>query len=366
MALINGTNINDSITGTLDDDTINGFAGNDSLNGNNGIDVMDGGDGDDNVSGNRGNDIMMGGAGNDRLFWIDGDGSDLIFGGAGSDSVEFTGASRIFAPNGGPSIPADDILTLTRDPASDDVLLRRTNLTPITLRIDGVETINISGVEGNDSLTVGSLIGTSVSSIRFSGGLGNDFLDARNIGAARVTAFGDAGNDILLAGVQNDVLTGGSGNDNLFGGSGNDTLTGIDTGNFVNPGRGELDTLIGGAGRDRFVLGNRSSGQARLFYDDGDNTFDGDNNIFTGMDGVSDFALIADFQSGTDVIQLVGSANDYVIRNVGGSLSRGSTAQDVGIFKKRPSLIQPDELIAVVQDVGGSTLNLNSSQFSFV
>jgi Ca2+-binding RTX toxin-like protein len=357
----------DTINGNRGDDIIRGLGGNDLLNGGDGVDLLDGGDGNDNVSGNKGDDTMLGGAGNDRLFWIDGDGSDNISGGTGVDTVTFTGASTVTRPNGA-RVPGDDILTLTRDPASDSVLLQRTNLTPVTLKIDTVENFEISGVEGNDILTVGSLIGSSVSSIRFSGGTGNDILDARNNGSATMSVFGDAGNDTLMAGNQSDRLEGGDGNDALFGGNGNDTLIGVNTGNLVNPGRGEVDVLVGGAARDLFVLGGRGvNNRALVFYDDGDLNFDGGNNVFTGMDGVSDFAHIVDFVPGLDRIQLVGSASEYVIRDVSGSLSRGSATQDVGIFKARPNLFAPDELVAIVQDVGSGRLNLtNGSQFTYV
>lgn len=357
-----GSQGNDSITGSTGNNTLSGGAGNDTLNGGDGVDSLDGGDGDDNVSGDKGNDTMLGGAGNDRLFWIDGDGSDIIAGGAGVDTVTFTGAFTASRPNG-------DNLTLTRNLTSTDVVLQRTNLTPITLKVDTVERFEISGVEGDDRLTVGSLIGTSVSSIRFSGGSGNDFLDARDNGSATMSIFGDLGNDILLAGNQSDTMEGGAGSDNLFGNNGNDVLIGINSGDFVAPGRGEVDTLIGGAARDRFVLGDRASGRARVFYDDGNNDFDGGNDIRTGMDGVSDFAHIVDFVSGLDTIQLAGSPRDYVIRDLdrNGPLSRGTTAQDVGIFRPRPNLFAPDELIAIVQDVGSGTLNLNEGrQFVYV
>lgn len=357
----------DIINGDRGDDIIQGLGGNDSLNGGDGIDFIDGGDGDDNISGDKGNDTMIGGAGNDRLSWIDGDGSDTISGGTGSDTVAFTGASTVTQPNG-VRVPGDDILSLTFDTTSQNVFLRRTNLAPVTLKIDSVERFEISGVEGNDNLTVGSLIGSGVSSIRFSGGAGNDFLDARNNGTATMSVFGDGGNDNLLAGHQSDRLEGGDGNDSLFGNSGNDILIGVNTGNLVNPGRGERDTLIGGTGSDVFALGSRGvNGRALVYYDDGDLEFDGGNDIFTGMDGVSDFAHIVDFVSGQDRILLVGSANEYVIRDIGGSLSRGSSVQDVGIFKARPNLFTPDELVAIVQDVGSGRLSLtNRSQFTFV
>jgi Ca2+-binding RTX toxin-like protein len=359
---------NDTLNGGDGDDALNGDAGNDTLNGGNGIDVLDGGNGDDTVSGDKGNDTMRGGAGSDRLLWIDGDGSDLISGGTENDTVQFTGATT-FAPNGGTK-PGDDIMTLGLV-SSGKVLLQRTNLVPVTLTLDSVETVFVAGTEGNDGLSVGELAATDVRLIRFEGGVGNDFINAFN-SVATVDANGGTGNDSLVGGTRDDLLEGGSGNDFLVSRLGSDRLIGVDSSSGgASPGRGEQDILTGGAGPDRFILGDRGGvtgpgrDPRRIFYDDGDNLFDGGNNVFTGMDGVSDFALITDFTAG-DTIQLAGAANQYVIRNVGGSLSRGSAAQDVGIFKNRVSGLAPDELIAIVQDVGGA-LNLNNrNQFVFV
>lgn len=341
-----------SFNGTTGNDTITGSAGDDVIKGLNGLDILDGGLGNDDISGDEGDDTMLGGAGIDTLRWIDGDGSDLIMGGEGRDTVIFTGATQ----SGRPNRSAGDEITLTRDPAGDDLLLRRTSPGPITLRIDEVEIIDINGVEGDDRVTVGSLIGTTVGRIEFSGGLGNDFFDARDDGRAVMNIQGDAGDDILLAGNQEDTLEGGSGNDILFGNNGNDVLIGVDTGNLVNPGRGEIDSLTGGAVRDRFVLGDRASGRVRVFYNDG--------NISSSGDG--DRAQIIDFQSGLDVIQLVGTQSDYVLRTVSGSLGGGGVTQDMGIYRKGTALFESPELIAVVQDVGVGLNLTNTSQFVFV
>ncbi|MBF2002604.1 MAG: hypothetical protein IGS38_18005 [Synechococcales cyanobacterium M58_A2018_015] len=364
-----GSRGNDSITGSSGNDTFSGNAGRDSLFGRDGVDVLDGGDGDDVVSGDKGDDTMLGGAGDDRLLWIDGDGSDIISGGAGNDTVQFTGATT-FAPNGGTK-PGDDILTLGLDFNTSKVLLKRTSLGPVTLTLDSVETVFVAGVEGNDGLTVGELAATDVRLIQFRGLTGNDFINAFN-SVATIDADGGDGNDSLVGGNRDDLLEGGAGNDFLTGRLGSDRLIGVNLRGGPSPGRGEQDTLVGGAGPDPFILGDRESvtgpgrDPRRIFYDDGDNNFDGGNNVFTGMDGVSDFALITDFAAG-DTIQLAGTASQYVIRDVGGSLSRGSAAQDVGIFKARPNLFAPDELIAIVQDVGSGTLNLNNrNQFVFV
>lgn len=74
MAIINGTNIADTLIGTATNDTLSGLKGNDTL---------DGGKGNDWLSGDAGKDFLIGGTGNDTLEG--GTGNDLLTGGAGRD-----------------------------------------------------------------------------------------------------------------------------------------------------------------------------------------------------------------------------------------------------------------------------------------
>ena len=174
MAFLNGTNGNDRLIGTKDDDSIYGQAGNDTLeggdgndriNGQDGNDTLDGGAGDDNLSGGDGNDSMTGGVGNDTLDG--GSGVDLMYGGDGNDKLYGY--------------------------AGNDTL-------------DGGDGIDfVSGGDGDDSVL---------------GGAGND------------TVGGNAGNDYVSGGDGNDIVYGDEGNDSLDGGAGNDTINGgagIDT-----------------------------------------------------------------------------------------------------------------------------------------
>jgi pimeloyl-ACP methyl ester carboxylesterase len=168
-------------------------------------------------------------------------------------------------------------------------------------------------------------------------------------GAGNDTVFGLGGSDTLDGGTGqdqvfgnggNDVLTGGEGNDTLVGGLGNDRLTGVDSTSSL-AGQGEIDVLTGGRGADRFVLGNR---QTAFYNDQQDTTL-----------GWTDYALITDFGR-KDVIQLHGTARDYVLRRAPRSLSVGTA-----IYLKGS---QANELIGIV--AGSTRLDLNSNAFLFL
>ncbi len=150
---------------------------------------------------------------------------------------------------------------------------------------------------------------------------------------------GLAGDDLLNGGNNGDILNGGRDNDTLNAGKGNDILIGSST-----RGVGEQDSFTGGAGRDKFVLGTA----AQVLYDDGSATTAGRN----------DYALIADFSTSTDVIQLKGQRSDYVLAASPGGLPKGTA-----IYRLKPGS-QPDELIGIIRDRTG--LSLNNSYFSFV
>jgi uncharacterized protein (TIGR03118 family) len=87
--------------------------------------------------------------------------------------------------------------------------------------VNSINTIEIFGVEGNDSISVSP--GIHVTTLA-DGGIGNDL------------AFGGGGASILLGGPGNDTLTGGRGRNLLIGGTGRDMLVGL----------GNDDILIGG------------------------------------------------------------------------------------------------------------------------
>jgi Ca2+-binding RTX toxin-like protein len=200
-----------------------GGAGNDTLIGGSGVDTLIGGDGNDVIEGEKGNDIMIGGAGNDQLEWDDGDGSDIISGNAGYDVVVVEG-----------SLLQGDSFVLAQN--GNKAIFNRINLGNFTLTVDTSEKFEVSGEGGNDLFTVKDLSQTDVKLVQFSGGEGNDTLDA-SASSTPIHANGGKGNDLLI---------GGSGIDTLKGDAGNDTLVG---------GKGD-DKMYGGAGNDRLIWNN--------------------------------------------------------------------------------------------------------------
>jgi Ca2+-binding RTX toxin-like protein len=284
------------IFGSEANDWLFGGDGNDQIYGFSGDDYLDGGAGNDLLVGDHGDDTLFGGDGDDILVGMLGD--DFLDGGDGSDWFDgFWGDDTLFGGKG------DDLL---------------------------------NGSFGNDLLN---------------GGDGDDklFGDLELFG-------GDEYSD--NSGHGNDTLYGGIGNDFLDGGAYNDRLIGIDT--SVGYGVGEIDTLIGGAGKDTFVLGDSK----RCYYNDG--------YFFTS--GEHDYARIVDFnplvtygynvvtgQSYTinlgDTIELNGTASDYQLVEILGDnpLNQGSLElSDTAIYRGGGST---SELVGVIQDVSGLDLN---------
>jgi Ca2+-binding RTX toxin-like protein len=128
-------------------------------------------------------------------------------------------------------------------------------------------------------------------------------VEVLQLGSGIVRGVGNASANTLVGSTNSNSLYGAAGNDLLDGGSGDDTLAGalVET----SGGKGEIDTLTGGAGNDLFILGY-SSGN---LYNDGS----------TKAAGTSDYALITDFNTtGTDQIQLDGVIGNYTSATVAG------------------------------------------------
>jgi hypothetical protein len=127
--------------------TVDGGAGDDTLIGGHGAEMFVGGAGEDTVDGNQGNDTAFLGQGDDIFVWDPGDGSDSIEGEVGSDTMLFNGAN------------VGEVMTAT---ANGQRLRFTRNVGNVTMDTDGVETVDVNALGGNDNVIVDDLTGTDV------------------------------------------------------------------------------------------------------------------------------------------------------------------------------------------------------------
>lgn len=281
---VDGTQLDDVITGNSSVNVLNGNGGNDTIYGGGGSDTINGGSGNDTIYGDAGNDIINGGSGNDVL--IGGDGNDVFDGGDGTDLIYGEGGNDTFLLANGWTGSYGEVFL---GGAGSDTF----DISAVT----GLATSTINLTDGTFTYTPGSSGPISLSSIenvvgssaadeitgsgeinRLAGLAGNDIL------------FGLGGDDMLDGGAGNDLLDGGTGIDTAVyggatsavtvslaiaaaqatGGAGTDTLTGIenlsgsayndtltgDAGNNVLDGRVGADTMTGGDGNDTYYVDN--------------------------------------------------------------------------------------------------------------
>ncbi|MEH2215335.1 calcium-binding protein [Nostoc sp.] len=401
---LSGNNGNDTLDGGVGNDTLKGGAGSDTFKGSQGNDNIDGGDGIDTADYSQlGQSITLsgvgtiqkaGGLGNDLLFKVEKvianakvanntiDASQSLPGvsitanlqtqslaannvpGLGTLSFTAVNFDNVIGTNANDSITGDNqnnrlsgnngndtldgglgIDTLNGG-AGDDTYIVDTTLDTIREAANS----GIDNVRSSVSYTLGANlenlrlreggnitgIGNSFNNFLF-GNTSNNTINAR---AGDDTLDGNNGDDILNGEDGNDSLQGGPGNDILNGGSGNDILIGTFPGSPLPPGLGEIDNLTGGAGADRFILGDA----VNVFYDDNNTT----------NPGFGDLATITDFDSSQDRIELNGFSQDYRLQVVG---------SNTRIFLDKLGAEQ-DEIIGIVQGVVG--LTLDSDNFTFL
>lgn len=344
--IIEGTRNPDTLTGGPGDDEIFGFDGNDKLFGKGGDDDIDGGNGNDSINGNTGDDLITGDVGFSEDPNLSGMGNDTLKGGKGNDIlVGYNGLDkiwggfdndRIFGGNDNDILGGGKGNDKVEGGNNDDIIYGGPG--EDRLRGDSSGTVQpIANAKGNDTIF---------------GGDGKDLLE------------GGKGNDTLKGGNGNDTLVGGQGNDKLKGGKGEDRLIGTDTDFFGPPklgfGVGEIDTLTGGQDNDKFVLGLAEAGTRTKDGNDGKVTDVVLYNNGNDNNGAQDYALITDFVSGTDKIELAGSQSMY---SLGSSPIDGTSG--TGIFLEEGQ--NPAELIGLVKGISQDNLNLtNKSQFIYV
>ena len=232
--------------GSNGDDSIYGGEGNDSIFAGGGDDILRGGDGNDAIYADDGNDIGYGGDGDD--FLKTDYGGDTLYGGAGNDFLQFGN------PNGNELLSGGDgndrlvsglgsTATLDGGLGTDMVVGRLDGLTLISVEVwqpaeyhDLPFNASVAQLNGFERIKGGKSVGFTLTD---SGVV--DLSD--KVGATNLT-----------------IRTSGDGNEVTLG-RGDDFLVA----------NGVFDTLAGGAGNDRFIVGNESA-QASLVGGSGADT----------------------------------------------------------------------------------------------
>ena len=250
-------------------------------------------------------------------------GDDVLLGSPGGELITALAGNDVVQGFGG-----DDILSGGSD---DDVILAGSGNDSVTA---GNGNDVVFGDDGSDTVSGDS------GDDRIFGGGGDDSLSGSG---GNDIVFGEGGSDTLRGNDGSDLLNGGDGSDLLIGGSGDDQLTGVNISSGF--GQSEIDTLTGGDGSDTFILGDKD----RIYYDDTDQSTSGE----------SDYALVTDFDSALDFIQLNGGAEQYQFD----FFSSGGATSAVLIFD--PSDLVRVEVIGILENVS-TDLNLTDPAFIFV
>ena len=417
---LNGDNNGDTLLGGDNNDLLNGNQNQDWLFGQSGNDTLIGGPDNDQLFGGQGNDTLNGSKPNSLELQL-GE-QDTLVGGAGRDLFVLGDQQQVYYDDRNSNTEGSNDYALIEDfnPQQDQIQLKGSrnsyklsfftgsqgntlanifylqpgaipervgiiNNAPRELTLDDAafiylssEIVNqpslniirgatpyndqikgstsndlISGDKGDDTLSGGdgndSLAGDDGGDSLF-GDSGNDTIDGGNNGD---TMFGAAGNDLLFGGNNQDQLVGDEGNDTLIGGTdkdlligglGNDILVGADPNNFELQ-LGEQDTLIGGSGADLFILGDEN----QIYYDDRN----------PNTEGSTDYAVIQDFNSQQDRIQLKGDRSSYELSFFTGS--QGNTSAN--IFYQQPG--SKAERVGII-DNASPTLTIDNSAFTFI
>ena len=335
MAIINGDNQDNVLTGTNLADTINGFDGHDVLIGLSGNDILNGGLGDDELFGQAGNDLLNGGAGADTMnggsgndIYIVDNAGDVVteLAGGGTDRIEssislslnvsgrfdvesltLTGSSAI---NGFDNALSN---TLTGNNAVNTLTARAGNDSLFGMGGDdflsggtGSDTLNggtgadaMSGEAGNDNYVVDNVGDTVIeasgggadrilSSISMNLSVGA-LLNVENLtltGASALNGTGNVSSNALVGNNADNALAGLGGSDQISGLGGNDSLDGGVGNDTLNGGAGN-DTIITGAGTDRVVFNTALDAAGNVDQvQDFSHTFDTfvlENAIFTAL-----------------------------------------------------------------------------------
>lgn len=315
---------------------ISAEAGNDVVSGLGEADVVCLGPGDDVFEGGDGDDVVV----------VDAaaDGADTIVGGAGRDTADYS--ARTTSVNVSLDGLVNDGAAGEGDSVAADVEFLRGGSAGDVLTASPSGGLQIFGNGGNDTINSGG-----GGFLQLVGGPGDDFIDART-SVNTVNLLGDDGNDTLTGGAGDDNLAGKAGTDTINGGGGNDHLSGDDNPNATT---GGADTLNGGAGDDvldghagdDLLQGGSGNDQINAGFGNdvtiggpGDDRIDGsDGDDQSIADATPDGADVFFGEAGTDTMS-------YSLRNIAVAVTPDDRADD-GAF------LEGDNVASTVENITG-------------
>jgi len=225
---------------------------------------VQGSDLNDTITGDANDNGLFGGAGNDLIDG--GDGGDTIDGEGGIDTVDYStrtaSVSVDLTDNGAAGFPAGDFVD-GETGEGDAVNTENANLgsgddtfigNAFSNRVQPGGGQNVlTGGTGGDTLDYSAGYDAGATINLAGGGVGTDAIDGFEnvIGTAFADVItGETGSNTLRGGGGNDSLKGGGGDDSLYGGKGNDTVRGGSGDDDMFGGKGKHDAAYGGTGVD--------------------------------------------------------------------------------------------------------------------
>ncbi|MDD0974545.1 beta strand repeat-containing protein, partial [Pseudomonas fontis] len=398
--------------GNASDNLLTGGVGNDMLSGAGGDDILNGGAGNDTLYGGAGADQLLGGDGYDTVNYEDGAAVTLNFktgvhtGTAAGDTFESIEVFR--GSNADDTFISDATAHTFIGSGGADTLDYSTSAQAVTITIDAAGAgVGVGGDAEGDKFTlfervVGSSYAdrftSSANGYKLEGGAGNDVyviahpgsvvveaagggddevrtaLSTHSLaaqverlsytGTGNFTGYGNAIDNIIVAGNGNDTLLGGDGADQFFGGAGIDTVsyadsvgvtlnfkTGIHSGFAAGDTFDSIEKFVGSNAADVFV------------GDAGSNTFDGGGGVdllsfasetagivlnlsaplTSGVAAGDIYTNIESFEGSAFDDSLTGSSlNENFIGGAGADTINGGAGKDAAWYVNSASAVQVD------------------------
>jgi Ca2+-binding RTX toxin-like protein len=289
-----------SIAGVED---VLGGNNNDTLIGDALANVLNGAAGNDTITGGLGNDTLLGGTNDDTFNYAIGDGADAIDGGLGTlDTLNVAGTAGA------------DTLTV----AFTGGLITAGLVAGGT--VANVERVNLDLAGGSDTLSYGAT--TAAVTVNLATGTASGFTSIANI----ENVIGGAGADNLTGSAIGNVIDGAGGADTITGGLAADTLlggAGADTFNYA-VGDG-ADSINGGTENDTLnVTGTGGDDTLNVVFTGGLLT-----SIVTGGTLTSVEAVTANLGLGSDTLSYAGGAQAVTVNLATGAASGFTSVSNI-------------------------------------